>query len=114
MENKIKEIVKILKKIRSQELPKLDDNTILEQSIDLFISDNINREKRQNIQSIQTDKKVSGNGSKQAIDSSKEPLTEKQKNFLVKNGYDGNMKLSKIEALKIIEEYINNQKGEKY
>lgn len=115
MKGEIKKIVKILNDIRNEEcLSDLDDNVILEQAVDIFISDRIQEGKQANIQSINKDKKVAVNGSNKATDSSKEPLTEKQRNFLIKNDYRGDLNISKLEARKLIEEYIKSQKGEEY
>jgi len=41
-----------------------------------------------------------------------EKLTEKQRNFLIKSGYDGDIdNLSKEEARQLIKTYIENQKN---
>jgi len=58
----------------------------------------------------QKTEKVSQNGSKPQI----EPISEKQRNFLLNHGYQGNMDLTKAEVHALIKSAIEGQKREKY
>ena len=93
--DRLKELIKELKGIRKKEKLKIDDNILFSEGVKIFLSREIQKYKKENIKEIK-----------------KEKPTEKQKNFLIKSGYDGNIDdLSKEEAKVLIRDYIKNQKN---
>lgn len=97
---KLKEIVKEILEIRDEfKLKKLKEDTILDCATRIFNSQNIQIGKEKTPE-------------KSSKEKSNELLTEKQRNFLIREKYQGDIEsLSKMEASALIDEYIKSQKG---
>lgn len=99
----LKEIVKMVKESGEADLVNVDSNTILECATRIYISGNINQERR-------------GVPPRQDRDFDNKP-TQKQLNFLKNRGYDIPIGMSFQEAKRVIGELIdqdkakNNKKG---
>lgn len=95
---KLIRIVKGLKEIRKSEFLQINDEKLLTLAVSIYL-------KEDGVSSpIQEAQKVNGG----------EGITEKQKNFLIKSGYDGRMDLTKEEAKILIKTYLENQKETDY
>jgi parvulin-like peptidyl-prolyl isomerase len=100
--DKLKIIVENLKDLLSQlDLADIDDKDLFHEAINIFIHENISEEKKQAKQ-----------------ESNSEPLTLKQKNYLLSQGITIPSGMTKGEATQLISEIIerNNKsrKGEEY
>lgn len=92
-------IIKGLKKIKQEEkLGKLGDDILFDAAVRIYNSISINRPRGV------IKKKSDGNA----------PLTEKQKNLLQDLGYTGDMSMSKAEATRKIQDYINQRKNQNF
>lgn len=74
---------------------KISDDLIFESAIKIYLSNKINESKRENIREMKNIEKP----------------TEKQINFLKKNGYDGMMPKTKEQAKQLISDYIENTRN---
>ena len=91
MKDKLTEILLMLDEIRDETHLFIDDKTLFEQGVDIFLSNRIQEFKKSNITQINT--------------TSKELATDKQKSYLKSMGYNGDMnKLTKLEAFKLIKQ----------
>lgn len=96
----IKEILEKLKLIRTETKLKVTDTALFEQGIDIFLSKQIG--KQQDKRAGVVDK---------TIKNPTAPMSEKQRFFLEKNGYQGDMDLSMSEASALIDAFIKKSKG---
>lgn len=101
--NNLDNIIDTLKELRqSKQLKNLDDNTLFENAVKLFISANINDSKDKRVETMSAQKLPQKQYSKE------EPITLKQLNFLKKNKYTGNLNITKKEAKEIISDFLNS------
>jgi len=97
MKNKIINKIKELQEIAKETGLKVKPDTFLENAIKIVISDNISEQKDRRVSQIHNSKPLNSN----------EPITPKQKDFLIREGYQGNVdKLTKIEASVLIKEAL--------
>ncbi len=96
---KLKEIIKNLKKIRESEKLLVDDGVLFENSVKIFLSEKIQEFKERNIMEVRKEKKK--NKLKE------EPATKKQIDYLIGLGIEIPKGLTKKEASKLIEENKN-------
>jgi len=94
----IKEILEKLKLIRTETKLKITDTAIFEQGIDIFLRQ---IGKQQDKRAGVVDKTIKNPNA---------PMSEKQKAFLVKNDYRGDMNLTMQEASALIDAFIKGSK----
>lgn len=105
MKIELQKIIEELKEIvEKTNLEEVYDKEILDCAVKIYLSERIQEHKTENIKAIKDNQKQ-----QETKKSPNEPLTEKQKQFLVKNDYKGDMNLTKEEARVIIKEFIEQQ-----
>ena len=92
---KLKELIEQLKIIRTETKTKVSDEVLFDNAIKIYISNRINESK-----SISNENKSIPNENKI------QPITDSQKWKLKKLGYKGDLKLTKLEAMKLISENL--------
>ena len=101
----LKLIIQDLKKIIQEEHLDISSNTIFENAVKIFISDRINKSiKKTNEQPYIHNY----NEEKKEYKTPTEKITDKQLNYLKKQGYKNPERLTKIEAKEIIGNYLDN------
>jgi hypothetical protein len=102
----LKKIIQELKEIRKSEDLQINDRLIFENAVKISLSREIQQYKEKNIQRVKDDRKTHQNKPEDEF----EPLTIKQKGFLEKNDYRGDIEsLSKKEASNIIKGFIEEK-----
>ena len=104
MKQKITEIIKELQDVcRNSKLEDVEDCQLLEQAVKIYLSEEINKSKKENIAEMKkTNLKSTANPQEKA--------TEKQLAYLERLGYEGKIdKLSKEEAKILIKERLENE-----
>jgi hypothetical protein len=97
MKIELQKIIEELKEIvEKTNLEEVYDKEILDCAVKIYLSKKTQETKKENIIN-------------KPINRIDEPATEKQKQFLVKNDYKGDMNLTKEEARIIIKEFIEQQ-----
>ena len=108
---KLSEIIKEIQESVKESKLKVKDDTILEMATKIGISREIqnNKDVYQNTKKAYPEAPIIS----QKTYNPNEPMTDKQKNFLVLNKYEGSMNLSKGEAHALIKGFKERQ-GEQY
>jgi hypothetical protein len=110
MKTELKQIIDELKEA-SKGL-KVKDDSILENAVKIYLSSVIHANKERNIERVNEQRKPYPNASNKPKNAN-EPLSEKQKAFLIKNEYQGNInELTKEEARILIKEFLEGRKEE--
>lgn len=94
MKNEINEAIKLLKEVVSENKLKISDDKLLEEALDLFVSQKIETGKDKRMQTY----------SSPTLIRKEEPATDKQIQFLKNSGIEIKKGLTKREAYQIIKE----------
>ena len=99
----MEKIIQGLKAVINQSRLKIDDKTIFEQAVKIYLSKMIQTSKEKNMNAMKSNKEDVN----KAI--GLEPPTIKQINFLKRTGYTGNMPKTKSQAKDLISRYIKGE-----
>jgi hypothetical protein len=104
MKEELTAVIKELREISTELSLNWSNDVIGDLAVRIYLSREISKE--------QSKRYANKQASYEKKDSANEPATEAQKNWLIKNSYEGDVsKLSKMEASKLIDEAIKRSKG---